>query len=174
MNHIMIAIATLVTCTVASTCFAGDYSYSIGPYEYVRCNGMETLICDSLGSIVFSPLDFPETGPVFRYAYTPQHLVLNTYSRAKTNDDGLLAKVDRKNHKIFLVDLSDDSVTGPHTIEALSQLSSVPHESLRWKTTIYPILPQLIALATIPLALIAACTWFIIRWRTNPSAGNDG
>ena len=174
MNHIFVAIATLVTCTVASTCFAGDYSYSIGRYEYVRCNGMETLICDSSGSIVFSPLDFAETGPVFRYAYTPKHLVLNTYSRAKTDGNELLATVDRKNHKIFLVDLSDNAVTGPHTTEAFSRLSSVPLGSLRWKTTIYPILPQLIVLATIPIALIAGCTWFIIRWRSKHNAKNAG
>ena len=111
----------------------GDYSLSLGKgYRFVRCNSVETVIEDSSGAIVFSPMDYQGIGPITHYCFTDNLLILKTAGREIRNS-AVFEKPDFDKTYYFSIP-SMGKVSGPFSksdVERHLNLESV--DVLPWK-----------------------------------------
>lgn len=89
----------------------GDYSHSIGGgYEFVRCNSVETVVCDTSSNVVFTPKHYVGVGPILKYAHSNGYLLLFTAGR-EIREAGRFESADFSKRYCFAI--SRSVVDGP-------------------------------------------------------------
>lgn len=127
-------ISLLVLMSINSVCRAqGDYSLSLGKgYRFVRCNPVDTVVEDSSGRIVFSPMDYQGIGPITHYSFIDGTLVIQTAGREIRNSD-FYEKPDFGKTYYFAI-LISSKASGPFSRTELEEQFSIQSiRELDWK-----------------------------------------
>ena len=130
------AVLSVALCSVRASHAQGDYSRAIGGgYDFVRCNATETVISRS-SRVVFSPLDYPEVGPIKNYCLTPEALFLQTVGRKRvsSNPKNTFEGPDRSRTFFFLIDRSSDVVAGPLDENQFLSATQQNSRTIQWQS----------------------------------------
>ena len=140
-----------------------------------RCNSLETVVCRS-SAVVFSPLDYPDSGPIREYAADANQLYIRTVGRTPRSlfAGDTFENVDETQTFFFAVAPSSDTVIGPLSEQDFAtQFGNL--DSFNWKQPRHPLQYIVFAIlgscVLIPFAIIGALIWFIFRKRKPADAG---
>jgi len=144
-------------------------------YDFVRCNSLETVVCRS-SAVVFSPLDYPDSGPIREYTADANRLYIRTVGRTPRNlfAGDTFENVDETQTFFFTVTRATDTVIGPlNEREFTTQFGNL--DSFSWKQPRHPmqyiVFGILGSCVLIPFALIGMLIWLVFRKRKPADAG---
>ena len=159
-------LAVLLFTFFAQECVAqGDYSFFIGAgYRFVRCNAVDTVIEDSTGSVVFSPMNYSGIGPITYYSFNDGMLVLKNAGREIRNSN-VYEKPDFS--QTFYFTISGGEVSGPFSkVAAVEKLNIDSLDNLEWRRP-RPLAPLVIVVGILVIGLGGICLiyvwWFLPR-----------
>ena len=183
-RHALFAMCVVVA-SVRSVCASGwhDYALQIDPaYEIVRCNSLEVCLDRKNGPLVYVPEDHPRAGPIVGYNVTWSHIFLRTLGRSPRNlfQGDTFEDVDSSVEFFFIVDKSNDKLTGPMSLEEFQSHPIVAdQETIKWTkprnpNIIVPLIGNLMFLAAsaimfgwpvllIVATVVIASIWSILR-----------
>ena len=140
---------------------SADYEMAIGDgYRYVNCNSIETGVCAAnSGGVIFTPLDYPNVGPVVELSTNKSHIFLRNVGRKNRSLflGDTLEEIDETKSFFFVIDKSDDSTTGPLSLAEFNTHNSVVlAKPIQWREPRNPLV------RTVLMYLAAAITWTMI------------
>jgi hypothetical protein len=146
-----------------------DYSITLpNGYQFVRCNNVETVICPpGSSSIIFSPCDFPNVGPVQEYATAPSFISLKTLGRKRRSESpaDTYEVIDDTAEFYFLIYTIDHSITGPLSISQFQKHADVKSAGpLNWtrpRNSSATMMLGILALAS--LLAVGVVAWLFLR-----------
>lgn len=146
-----------------------DYSLDIGDgYHIFRANSMDVCIGKTDGSLILSPRDYNNVGPLYRYLTTPEHILTTNHGRTPRDafEGDEFEEIDSSQKFYFVIFKENDEVIGPLSeTDFLRQPEVAGLGSLDWKTPKnpdfwLPISGSLIFIA-ISIPILAVIYWWI-------------
>ncbi|WP_153559504.1 hypothetical protein, partial [Roseimaritima sediminicola] len=136
-RHLLFVLLILAAwLNVAGASGWNDYQLTIDPgYKICRANSLDVCLGHSDGQLIYVPSDYAQTGPINAYNVTPTHIFLHTHGRTPRNlfEGDTFENVDPSQQFFFVLDKSDDRLTGPFTIAEFQKQPGVPaEENLQW------------------------------------------
>lgn len=150
-------IGLILLCCTAPALASGwnDYLLPISEdHAICRANSLDVMLCRD-HSIILSPTDYPEVGPIVEYCVGTSHIFTRNIGRIPRNDfpGDIYEELDYSREFFFVVDRNTDEVSGPFTAAQFQADPNVIHAvPIQWKSPsnpniVVPLLGMLMFLA---------------------------